>query len=127
MKTRAEYIDILQNYAPELQTRFGITSMCMFGFVACGEHQADSDIDLFVSMPPVFSFLEATDYFLTNLFEILPVMNCIISYLHTTISYKLFEKTTYTILISINPFLIFAKSKQCLYTMKRLNKYPNAE
>lgn len=63
MKTRAEYIDILQNYAPELQTRFGITSMRMFGSVARDEHQANSDIDLFVSMPPVFyKYIEASQF-----------------------------------------------------------------
>lgn len=63
MKTRAEYIDLLQTFAPELQARFGITSMRMFGSVARNEHQENSDIDLFVSMPPVFyKYIEASQF-----------------------------------------------------------------
>lgn len=53
-KSKADYIDILQNCAPELQAKFGITSMRMFGSVARDEHRANNEIDLFVSMSPVF-------------------------------------------------------------------------
>ena len=63
MKTRAEYIDLLRLHAPELQSRFGITYMRMFGSVARDEHHLGSDVDLFVSMPPVFyKYIEASQY-----------------------------------------------------------------
>lgn len=54
MRTTEEYIDLIRNHSPELQQRFGITSMKIFGSVARGEHHDGSDIDLFVTMPPKF-------------------------------------------------------------------------
>lgn len=54
MKTLQEYIDIIKAHQPELQERFGITSMRLFGSVARGEHREDSDVDLFVTMPSKF-------------------------------------------------------------------------
>ena len=63
MKTRAEYIDLLRIHAPELKARFGITSMRIFGSVARDEHHSNSDVDLFVTMPPVFyKYIEASQY-----------------------------------------------------------------
>ena len=63
MRTRQEYIDILKKHANELQTNFGITYMKLFGSVAKGYHHQDSDIDLFVVMPPkVYSLCAAADY-----------------------------------------------------------------
>ncbi|MBQ8128126.1 MAG: nucleotidyltransferase domain-containing protein [Prevotella sp.] len=49
-----EYIRILQSHADELQSRFGITAMRLFGSVARGEHHDGSDVDIFVAMPPKF-------------------------------------------------------------------------
>ena len=46
MKTSQEYIEILKEHLPELQERFGITSMRLFGSVARGEHTEDSDVDV---------------------------------------------------------------------------------
>ena len=54
MKTQKEYIRILQSHADELQSRFGITAMRLFGSVARGEHHDGSDVDIFVAMPPKF-------------------------------------------------------------------------
>ena len=54
MKTSQEYIEILKEHLPELQERFGITSMRLFGSVARGDHHEGSDIDLFVRMPAKF-------------------------------------------------------------------------
>ena len=54
LRTRQEYIDIIRNHADELQTRFGISSMRMFGSVARNEHHEGSDVDLYVTMPPRF-------------------------------------------------------------------------
>ena len=63
MKTTNEYIEIIKAHADELQASFGITSMCLFGSVARGEHHEDSDVDLFVSMPPKFyNYIEAAQY-----------------------------------------------------------------
>ncbi len=54
MRTRKEYMDIIRSHADELQSRFGITSMMLFGSVARNEHHEGSDVDLFVTMPPKF-------------------------------------------------------------------------
>ena len=63
MKTSQEYIEILKEHLPELQERFGITSMRLFGSVARGDHHEGSDIDLFVTMPPkFFTYIEAAQY-----------------------------------------------------------------
>ena len=63
MKTSQEYIELLREHLPELQERFGITSMRLFGSVARGDHHEGSDIDIFVSMPPkFFNYIEAAQY-----------------------------------------------------------------
>ena len=63
MKTSQEYIRIIQEHQPELQQRFGITSMRLFGSVARGEQKEGSDIDLFVTMPPkMFNYIEAAQF-----------------------------------------------------------------
>lgn len=54
MKTRGEYIALIKGHAEELQQRFGITSLCLFGSVARNEHHEGSDVDIFVTMPPKF-------------------------------------------------------------------------
>ena len=47
----------------ELRTKFGITSMRLFGSVARGEHHEGSDVDIYVTMPPkFFIFIEAAQY-----------------------------------------------------------------
>lgn len=63
MKSSQEYIDIIRNHLPELQERFGITSMRLFGSVARGDHHEGSDIDLFVVMPPKYhNYVRAAEY-----------------------------------------------------------------
>lgn len=63
MKTRQEYIDILRNNASELQNRFGISYMRMFGSVAKDQHHDGSDVDLFVVMPAkAYALCAAADY-----------------------------------------------------------------
>ena len=63
MRTSKEYIELLKEHVPELQERFGITSMRLFGSVARGDHHEGSDIDLFVTMPPkFFNFISAAQY-----------------------------------------------------------------
>jgi len=52
MKNSQYYINVLQQHANVLQTKYGITMMRLFGSVARGEQQDNSDVDLFVEMPP---------------------------------------------------------------------------
>lgn len=63
MKTKGEYIDILRSHAPELKAQFGIKSMRIFGSVARDEQRENSDVDIFVSMPPkFFNYIAASQY-----------------------------------------------------------------
>lgn len=63
MKTTSEYIDLIKAHAEELQTKFGITSMRLFGSVARGEHHEGSDVDIFVTMPSkFFNYIEAAQF-----------------------------------------------------------------
>lgn len=63
MKTRQEYIDILRGHATELQERFGISYMRLFGSVAKNMHGENSDIDVFVVMPPTaYNVVAAAEY-----------------------------------------------------------------
>lgn len=68
MKSRSEYIELIRSHADELQNRFGITSLRMFGSVARDEHHEGSDVDLFAVMPPKFyNYAAAADYLETIL------------------------------------------------------------
>ena len=67
MRTTQEYIDTLRAHAAELQTRFGISSMRLFGSVARGEQQEGSDVDIFVEMPATMKEVCGAQLFLENL------------------------------------------------------------
>ena len=63
MRNRQEYIEILKEHARELENHYGITYMKLFGSVAKGCHGPNSDIDIFVVMPPkAYSLCAAADY-----------------------------------------------------------------
>ena len=63
MNTAQTYIDLIRMHQSELQERFGITSMRLFGSVARGDQHPGSDIDLFVTMPPkLYNYIEAAQY-----------------------------------------------------------------
>ena len=63
MRTTEEYIELIAAHAEELRTRFGITSMRLFGSVARGDHHEGSDVDIYVTMPPkFFNYIEAAQY-----------------------------------------------------------------
>ena len=63
MKSTQEYIQILQQHAPVLKSRYGMTSMSLFGSVARGEQNEGSDIDVLVEMPPkYYEACAANDY-----------------------------------------------------------------
>ena len=63
MKTTQEYIQLLKQLAPELKSRYGMTSMSLFGSVARGEQKDESDVDVLVDMPPkYYEACAANDY-----------------------------------------------------------------
>ena len=63
MKSRQEYIDIIKEHASELQKKYGITSLSLFGSVARNEHHEGSDIDIYVTMPAkMFNYVMAAQY-----------------------------------------------------------------
>lgn len=67
MKSTQEYIDLLRAHASELQSRFGISSMCLFGSVARGEQKEGSDIDVFVEMPATLQQYGGAQLYLEDL------------------------------------------------------------
>lgn len=59
MKTKSECIKLLQAYADELQQRFGVRSLRLFGSVARDEQTETSDVDVCVEMEPkLYLFVE---------------------------------------------------------------------
>lgn len=63
MKTRNEYIDILKTCGNVLRTRFGVSSLRLFGSVARNEQTENSDIDVCVEMKPnLFQRIQLKQY-----------------------------------------------------------------
>ena len=63
MKSTQEYISTLTQHAPILRDRFGMTAMSLFGSVARGEQNENSDVDVLVDMPPTLRAVGgANDY-----------------------------------------------------------------
>lgn len=52
MKTKEECIELIRSCADTLQRRFGVSSLRLFGSVARGEQQPNSDVDVCVEMAP---------------------------------------------------------------------------
>ena len=52
MCTRQECFDRLHAAAPYIQKEYGVKSMRVFGSMARGDNRPDSDVDIFVEMPP---------------------------------------------------------------------------
>ena len=50
MKTREEYLNDIKQFKKEFANKFGILSIGIFGSVARNEHQAESDLDVFVEL-----------------------------------------------------------------------------
>ncbi len=46
MKTTSEYLHLLHEYYESSAHKYGVTKMALFGSVARGEQQTDSDIDV---------------------------------------------------------------------------------
>lgn len=52
MKTRKEILSLLAKGKPELEARFKVHSIALFGSYARGEQQTDSDVDILVDVDP---------------------------------------------------------------------------
>lgn len=67
MNKKQAYISLLKEAIPYIRKEFGVKQLMLFGSVARNEDKEDSDIDIFVDMPPkAFKFVEL-QYFLQEL------------------------------------------------------------
>lgn len=59
-----ECVQLLKKYTDILKSKYGITSLSLFGSTARGEHTANSDIDLFVDTetPNPFLLMDAKEF-----------------------------------------------------------------
>jgi hypothetical protein len=63
MCERQNCIAILQKNKAQIQDKFEVTSLLIFGSVARGDNKPDSDVDILVDMPPkIFLMGELKDY-----------------------------------------------------------------
>ena len=69
MKSTQEYIHLLQQHAPVLKSKYGITSLSLFGSVARGEQNDLSDVDVLVEMPPKYYEACAANDYLEDLLQ----------------------------------------------------------
>lgn len=67
MRTRNEYLHELRKVAPYIKEKYGVVSMRLFGSVAREENRPDSDLDVFVEMPPKALNLFALQVYLQEL------------------------------------------------------------
>ena len=69
---KKEIIEIIRNSKPELQTRFGVQRIGLFGSHARGEQRPESDIDILVSFSreiDLFDFVDLRDYLANRLHD----------------------------------------------------------
>ena len=52
MKTRDEILKLLTKEKPELERRFRVCQMALFGSYGRGDQRADSDVDILVDVDP---------------------------------------------------------------------------
>lgn len=64
-----ECISKLQQNRHYIQSEYGVTSLCLFGSIARGDNQADSDVDILVDMPPKIFAVSALHRFLEELLQ----------------------------------------------------------
>ena len=63
MRSKSDCIKVIRAHADELRSRYGITSLWLFGSVARDEHHEGSDVDLFAKMPSrFFNYIAAAQY-----------------------------------------------------------------
>ena len=62
---RQKILKILVEHSKEIESRFGVASLSLFGSVARDEATVKSDVDIlvtFVQTPGIFDFLELKEY-----------------------------------------------------------------
>ena len=69
MKTRNDYISIIQSQEKEIKGRYEVESLRLFGSVARNEHTKNSDVDICVDMAPKIFLLSGLKSFLQNLLK----------------------------------------------------------
>lgn len=62
-----ETLKILTDNLFQIQDRFEVRSLCLFGSTARGDNNADSDVDILVEMPPKIFLMSALKSFLEGL------------------------------------------------------------
>ena len=67
MKTRSEYISIIESFSDVIKSQFGVTSLRLFGSVARDEQTMTSDVDICVVMKPNMIQRIQLKHFLENL------------------------------------------------------------
>lgn len=67
MKSKNEYIHLLQSSSDMLRERFGVRSLRLFGSVARDEQNEGSDVDICVEMVPKLYLFVELGQFLENL------------------------------------------------------------
>lgn len=67
MKSKNEYIRLLQSSSDMLRERFGVRSLRLFGSVARDEQNEGSDVDICVEMVPKLYLFVELGQFLENL------------------------------------------------------------
>ena len=67
MDYRQHCINTLTKASHKLRTEYGVRSLRVFGSVARGEDKTDSDVDLFVDMPPKALRMVALKHYLQEI------------------------------------------------------------
>lgn len=65
--TRNECIEILKLAGPYIKEKYGVKSLSLFGSTARGTHTDESDVDLFIDMPPKAFQLVELGYYLEDI------------------------------------------------------------
>lgn len=67
MIDQKDCISILKKNKSKIQNDFGVTSLSIFGSVARGNNKPDSDVDIFVDMPPKIYMMSALKDYLESI------------------------------------------------------------
>ena len=62
---KKELINIIKNYKPEMETRFGVKRLGLFGSYVKGQQRKKSDVDILVSFSrdiDLFDFVDLRNY-----------------------------------------------------------------